>query len=321
MKLDAPKRRIVHDVIDLIPSSSDVDKDAANHVVEIPISWIQPYHNHLFRLYEGDRLNDMVESIKKNGVLNPVIVLRLDENHYEMLAGHNRMNASKLAGLTTIPAIVKENLSEEEGWLYVVETNLLQRGFSEMQISERAAVIAAHYGQISNQGKRNDIERELLILEGRESEAKDLVQNSRKALADEYSLSPSTVARLLRINQLIPEFKSKLDKNKLQLVVSVEISYLTHEEQRWLDDFLHAYNVKLDRSSANMLHQKSKSGTLTEENMRMLLLGLDREKDKKKMYQSTKIPKTVYRKYFTGKQEHEISEVITKALEQYFANK
>ena len=89
MKLDAPKRRIVHDVIDLIPSSSDVDKDAANHVVEIPISWIQPYHNHLFRLYEGDRLNDMVESIKKNGVLTPVIVLRLDENHYEMLFVHD----------------------------------------------------------------------------------------------------------------------------------------------------------------------------------------------------------------------------------------
>ncbi len=318
MKLDNTRRRIVRDAIDLIPTGQDVGME--NAIVDIPISKIKPYHNHLFQLYEGDRLADMVESIRKNGVMTPVIVLRLDEDHYEMLAGHNRMNASQIAGLETIPAIIKDNLTEDESWLYVVETNLLQRGFSEMRLTERAAVIAAHYGQITNQGKRNDIERELLFLEGKQPDNGELVQNSRKALADEYSLSSSTIARLLRINQLIPEFKTRLDDNKLALVVAVEISYLTPEEQHWLDNFLKAYSVKLDHNASIMLHQKSKSRSLTEENMRMMLLSLDHEKDKKKLYQSTKIPKTVYRKYFSGKKEQEISEVITKALELYYAS-
>lgn len=299
--------------------SYDVVHESGNVIVDLPISQIVPYHNHLFHLYEGDRLEDMVESIRKNGVMSPTIVRKIADQQYEMLAGHNRMNASRLAGLTTVPAIIKEGLTEDEAWLYVVETNLLQRGFSEMRLSERAAVIAAHYGRICSQGKRNDIQQELLRLEGRESEANEVSKSSRKSLADEYGLSSSTIARLLRINQLIPAFKERLDNKKIQQTLCVEISYLTTTEQQWLDRFLQTYSVKPDLQGIQMLHQKSKAASLTEEGLQAMLLGLDREKARKKMYKSMRIPKSVYHQYFENKAEEEVSSIVTKALELYFS--
>lgn len=320
MKKGAPVRPIIRDPIDLIPLSCDVVHSPENTVVDLPISQIIPYHNHLFHLYEGDRLDDMVDSIRQHGVLTPTIVLKITDRQYEMLSGHNRMNASRIAGRQTIPAIIKEGLTEEEAWLYVVETNLLQRGFSEMRLSERAAVIAAHYGRISSQGKRNDIERELLLLEGREAEAGAVRKNSRKSLADEYGLSASTIARLLRLNKLIPAFKERLDNKKIQQTLCVEISYLKDTEQQWLDHFLQAYSIKLDLAGVHMLHEKSRSSSLTEEEMRILLLEFDREKTRKKKYKSMKIPKTVYNQYFASKEEDEISCIITKALELYFSS-
>ena len=318
MKKNMPVRPIIHDPIDLIPTAYDVVHDPENMIVELPISQIVPYHDHLFHLYEGDRLYDMVASIRENGVLNPTIFLKIADRQYEMLAGHNRMNAARLAGKETVPAIIKEGLTEEEAWLYVVETNLLQRGFSEMKLSERAAVIAAHYGRISNQGKRNDIEQELLKLEGRETEVKTLNKSSRKSLAEEYGLSPSTIARLLRINQLIPAFKERLDNRKIQQTLCVEISYLNTTEQQWLDRFLRTYSIKPDITGIRMLHQKSKTSSLTEEELQSMLLSLDREKSRKKTYKSMKIPKTIYHRYFESKAEDEVCAIVTKALELYF---
>ena len=97
-----------------------------------------------------------VESIREHGVLIPVIVLKT-EDAYEMLSGHNIANAAKLAGLTEIPAIVKVGLSEAEAYVYVIETNLMQRPFAELMPSEKAAVMAAHYDKVCCQEKRNDI--------------------------------------------------------------------------------------------------------------------------------------------------------------------
>ena len=117
----------------------------------------------------GERLNDMVESIREHGILNPVIVLKMDDG-YEMLSGHNRANAAKIAGLFEVPAIIKVGLSESEAYVYVIETNLIQRSFAELFPSEKAAVMAAHYDKVCCQGKRNDIIRELQILSGIEPE-------------------------------------------------------------------------------------------------------------------------------------------------------
>lgn len=104
MKANAPKRKIFNDAVDML---TDTQVTSTNDVKMLPVNEIRAFRNHPFHLYEGDRLNDMVSSIKEHGVLVPVIVLQ-DNDGYEMLAGHNRLNATKLAGFTEIPAIVKK---------------------------------------------------------------------------------------------------------------------------------------------------------------------------------------------------------------------
>ena len=236
MKNNAPRRKLVEDAIDLYTPSIGMPKEG-DVFMEIPIARIKPYHDHPFQLYTGDRLDDMVESIKEHGVIVPVIVQPLDNGCYEMLAGHNRMNAAQIAGLTTISAIVKEGLTPEEAYYYVIETNLIQRGFAELSLTEQAAVLSVHYSQMISQGKRNDIDRELRLLAGQAEEEtvsseNAESQNSRREIAETYSLSSSTVARLLKINDLLPEFKERLDKGKIPFMVSVEISYLSSQEQQ-----------------------------------------------------------------------------------------
>ena len=149
-----------------------------NQVKQIPVDMLVPYHKHNFTLYEGERLDDMVESIRANGVMTPIIVQPLDDK-YEILIGHNRWNASKLAGNDFVPAIIKENLTEEEAEIYVVESNLIQRGFSELKLSEQAQVLALRYESVFSQGKRTDIINELMKLEGKIPEKKEK-HNSRE---------------------------------------------------------------------------------------------------------------------------------------------
>ena len=138
MRSSAGKRKIF-DAVDLLNEDDLVVKN--NGVVQVNISEVKPFRNHPFRLYEGERLTEMVESVKAHGILSPVIVLETNDG-YEMLAGHNRLNAAKIAGLSEIPAIIKTDLSEEEAYVYVIETNVLQRSFSELLPSEKAAVLA-----------------------------------------------------------------------------------------------------------------------------------------------------------------------------------
>ena len=105
MKANAPKRKVFQDALDLLAEDPVKDMPVpVNGIVSIPVEEIHPFHDHPFRLYEGERLEDMVQSIRDHGVLNPVIV-RKAARGYEMLAGHNRTNAAKIAGLKEIPAI------------------------------------------------------------------------------------------------------------------------------------------------------------------------------------------------------------------------
>lgn len=119
------ERRKVFDAVDLLTEDVQVENTESD-IQLMEVDKIRAFHNHPFRMYEGERLNDMVESIQAHGILNPVIVHK-SEDEYEMLSGHNRWNVAKIAGINKIPAIVKEGLSEEEAYIYVIETNLMQR--------------------------------------------------------------------------------------------------------------------------------------------------------------------------------------------------
>lgn len=205
-----------------------------NQIKQIPLDMLVPYHNHQFTLYEGERRDDMVESIRQNGVMTP-IVCRPDKDNsdkYEILIGHNRWNCSRLAGLEFIPGIIKENLTDEEAQTYVEESNLLQRGFNDLKISEQARVIARRYSDMFSQGKRNDILTEIKILNGETSApVGQKSATSRDKVGTEYGLSKNTVARLVRISKLTDSLLHWIDTKQLSVRAGVELSYLDTQSQ------------------------------------------------------------------------------------------
>lgn len=129
----------------------------------LKIEQLVPFENHPFKLYEGERFNEMVESIKQFGVIVPIVV-RKKKLKFQILSGHNRVEACKALGIKEIPAIVKEGLTEEEALLIVTETNTMQRSFTDLPHSERATVIAVRHEAMKKQGIRTDLLREIEIL-------------------------------------------------------------------------------------------------------------------------------------------------------------
>lgn len=313
MKKDSPRRKIA-DAVDFL-----IDDANEHSVPEISIRDIKEFSDHPFHLYEGQRLEDMVESIKANGVLTPVIIRSLGPSQYEMLAGHNRMNAAKMAGLNTIPAIIKENLTDEEAYIYVIETNLMQRSFNDLYPSEKAAVLAVQHDKVSSQGKRTDILKEIKALEnGEVTDIEEVITDSRGRLAKEYGLSGRTVARLLRINKLTDDWKLDVDNEKIGLMTGVEISYITKKLQKHLYKECTDLSKKLSLKDAQELKILHKSGELNETLLTKFLIDKEKKKIQEKAYHNVKVSSMIMNKYFVECSAKEVEETIDKALKQYF---
>lgn len=327
MKANAPRRKIFEDAVDML-NGTEAGETGKASVQEIPIEKIVAFREHPFRLYEGERLSDMVDSIKTHGVLTPVIVRKINDR-YEMLAGHNRTNAAKLAGLETIPAIVKEDISDEEAYVYVIETNLMQRSFTDFLPSEKAVILSVRYDNIKSQGKRNDIIKEIALLQGETSGLIDQKSeettsgllgqkfDGRNAIAEEYGLSSKSVARLLRINSLIPAFKEMVDKDILPLYAAVELSFLSGAAQGWIYDAAERYKFRINMKSAKLFRDVGEDLTpaRVDEISKSISSG---GKPQSKAYQNVRLPKIVYKKYFKGMNDDKVQAIIQVALDKYF---
>lgn len=320
MKANAGKRKIF-DAVDLLTGDAPAqttEKLVENGVQQIQLDAIKAFHDHPFRLYEGDRLQDMVESIREHGVLNPVIVQKTDKG-YEMLSGHNRARAAKMAGLKEIPAVVKEGLTEDEAYVYVIETNIMQRSFSEMFPSEKAAVLVARYEKVISQGKRNDILREIEQLDGEGGTCGHDVHKSRSRdrMGEEYGMTGRNIARYMRIDRLLPGFKGELDSGRMTLVAAVNLSYLPEEEQENVFLLHNKRKMKIDAELAKKLREES--GQLTEEKVGEILDAVEKKRPKGNGSVSLKLPKEICSKYFEGMDAGQMVDVVEKALEAWFA--
>ena len=317
MKANSPKRKIFNDAVDMLTDS--LAAVAEKDVQMIPVDKIRAFRNHPFHLYEGDRLNDMVESIKAHGILVPVIVQQ-DGDGYEMLAGHNRQNAAVLAGLEEIPAIIKKGLSEEEAYVYVIETNVLQRSFAELLPSEKAAVMAEQYDKVCGTMKRKEILKELEALSGKSS--KDTGGHnghrakSRDIVAAEYGFSSRNAARYLRLNYLIQPFKNLIDKNKLALLAAVDVSYLTEEEQTMVWNMMERQGLKLKPKMATELRKQS--GNLTENKIAEIMDALMVKKSSANVGVNLKLPSSICEKYFEGMDSEQMTSIVEQALSAWF---
>ncbi|SHH68029.1 ParB N-terminal domain-containing protein [Desulfosporosinus lacus] len=293
----------------------------------LPFSLMDDFKEHPFRLYEGERKKDMVESIKDKGILQPLILRPKQNDRYEILSGHNRKYCGIEAGLEGSPVIIKKNLSDEDAWIYVIETNLLQRSFSDMLESEKAAVLSLQHSKLFSQGKRNDIIAALKKLENPHDTSENSTSaeirkssNTRNALAEEYGLKPNQIALYLRVHQLIDPLKVRLDHNELPLSVAADLSFLKETEQKSLDKCLELNGFKADMKKTDILRGYSQKGKLNEENIFLILNGELGCPPKKKRAPTFRLKQKVYSQYFTpGQKASEIEEVIEKALEFYFS--
>ena len=194
--------------------------------MEIEISKIHPFKNHPFKVLDDEKMQDLVESVKINGVLTPVL-LRMDENEdYEMVSGHRRMHAAQLAGLTTIPAIVRE-LSDDDAIVAMVDANIQRE---ELLPSEKAFAYKMKLDAMKRQGIRTD----LTCVQNEHKSGK----KSRELLGEQVGISSVQVTRYIRQTELIPELLDLVDNKKLQFTVAVDISYIDKEVQGWIYEYI-----------------------------------------------------------------------------------
>lgn len=222
----AAKREKIHfeTVEELL--GAPVTKDATT---EIRIDQIYPFVNHPFKVVDDDKMSDLVQSIRDNGVIVPVLVRPDDEGTYEMISGHRRMHAAKLAGLTTIPAIIKP-MTNDEATIAMVDANMQRE---EILPSERAFSLKMKMDAMRRQGYRSDLEPD--SDDERQVDEASATQWRRKETAqivgEEAGLGKSQVKKYIRLTELIPELLDMVDNKHLAIALAVEISYFSKEVQ------------------------------------------------------------------------------------------
>ena len=192
--------------------------------MEIEINKIHAFKNHPFKVLDDEKMQDLIESVKLSGVLTPVL-LRVDNNdEYEMISGHRRLHAAKMAGLTTIPAIVRE-LSDDDAVIAMVDANIQRE---ELLPSEKAFAYRMKLEAMKRQGSRTD-----LTLSQNETKLR-----SDEVLSKQVGESRAQVQRYIRLTELIPELLDLVDSKKLKFTVAVDISYIDKEIQEWIYEYI-----------------------------------------------------------------------------------
>lgn len=192
--------------------------------MEIEISRIHSFKDHPFKVLDDGKMQDLVDSVKENGVLTPVLIRPTANDQYEMISGHRRMHAAAIAGLTTIPAIIRE-LSDDEAVIVMVDANIQRE---ELLPSEKAFAFKMKLNAMKRQAGRPT----------KNASQNGTNKRSDELLASEVGISRNQIQRYIRLTELIPEMLELVDKKKLQFTVAVDISYLDREIQKWIYEYI-----------------------------------------------------------------------------------
>ena len=195
---------------------------------EIELGRIHAFPNHPFKVLDDERMDMLVESIRENGILNPVIV-RPDKNgDYEMISGHRRLHAAGIVGLSKIPAIVKE-MSDDEAIIKMVDANIQRE---EILPSERAFSFKMKMEAMSRQGSRVD-----LTCGTEFHKSGDINKKTRETIGDEAGMTGRQVTKYIRLTELIPELLDYVDIKKITIAMAVDLSYLDEQVQKWVYEY------------------------------------------------------------------------------------
>lgn len=271
-------------------------------VQQIPLSEIRPFKNHPFKVTDDELMQQTIDSIMQVGVLNPAIIRPAPEGGYEMVSGHRRLHAADLAGLKTIPAIVR-NLDDDEAVILMVDSNLQRETISPM---ERAQAYKMKLEALKHQGKRVDLTCDQV---GHKLDSKKSIQK----VAEDAGESKTQVQRYIRLTELLPEVQKKVDSKEIAFSPAVELSYLTHDEQKqFLDAMDYSQNTP-SLSQAQRLKKLSREGKCTKEAMRSIM-----SEEMKEEQERITLSSDTLRKYFPRSYTPlQMQQTIIKLLEQW----
>ena len=275
-------------------------------VQQIPLSEIRPFKNHPFKVTDDELMQQTIDSIMQVGVLNPAIIRPAPEGGYEMVAGHRRLHAADLAGLKTIPAIVR-NLDDDEAVILMVDSNLQRETISPM---ERAQAYKMKLEALKHQGKRVDLEgKSTSVQVGQKLPGK----TSRELVGEISPDSAAQIRRYIRLTELLPEVQKKVDSKEIAFSPAVELSYLTRDEQKlFLDAMDYSQNTP-SLSQAQRLKKLSREGKCTKEAMRSIM-----SEEKKEEQERITLSSDTLRKYFPRSYTPlQMQQTIIKLLEQW----
>ena len=284
---------------DIFSTEESRQEQQREQVQQIPIGELFPFKNHPFKVLDDESMQRTVESVEQCGVLSPLIARPRPEGGYEIISGHRRQHAAQLAGLDTLPVIVR-NMDDDAAVLLMVDSNLQRENILP---SERAFAYKMKLEALKNQGARSDLTSTQLVSKLR----------SNEQLGAENNQSRETVRRFIRLTNLIPELLDMVDEKKIAFNPAVELSYLDESQQR---DFLEAMN---DTQNAPSLSQAQRLKRLAQEghfsyDVAFAVMG----EEKKDELDKVVIKNDTLRKYFprsyTPKQ---MEDTIIKLLEQW----
>nr|WP_142411808.1 ParB/RepB/Spo0J family partition protein [Clostridium sp. Marseille-P7770] len=284
-------------------SGSAADAAAKEQRTEMPLSDLHPFEGHPFKVLDDELMEQTVESIKQIGVVSPLIVRPDPEGGFEILSGHRRLHAAQLAGLETVPVIVKE-MDDDAAIIFMVDSNLQRENILP---SERAFSYKMKLEAMKHQGERGDLTSAQV---GPKSWAAQVV-------AEEAGDSKSQVKRFIRLTNLIPEILDMVDEKKIAFNPAVELSYLKPSEQKEFLEAMDYAQASPSLSQAQRLKKLSQEGSCTLDAMCEVMNEI-----KKDELDHVTIKNEVLRKYFpksyTPKQ---MQDTIIRLLEKWQRSK
>lgn len=277
-------------------SRAEAEKE---RVQDIPIAEIDGFPNHPFHVDMDDAMSEMVESVKRFGVLSPAVARQKDDGRYELISGHRRKKACELAGIEKMPVIVR-NMDRDEAIIFMVDSNLQRE---RLLPSEKAFSYKMRLEAMKRQGQRTDLTSSPLGTKLR----------SDTELAQRAGESRNQIQRYIRLTELIPDLLQMVDEGKIAFRPAVELSYLTKEEQASLHEAMESEDCTPSLAQAIKIKKFSQEGRL---NGDVILSILSEEKpNQREVY---RLPKERIDKYFPkGTPSEKIEEIICKALELY----
>ena len=291
------KNIVLKSVDDIFQTEENRADAQRERVQEIPLDQLKPFKNHPFKVRDDQRMLDTVDSIREYGVLVPAIARPDPEGGYELISGHRRKRGCEMAGLQTMPVIIR-NLDDDAAVLVMVDSNIQRE---ELLPSERAFAYKMKLEALKHQGARSDLTSSQL---GTKLRADEL-------LAQQAGESRNQVQRFIRLTELISELLDMVDERKLAFNPAVEVSYLKRDEQRMLLEAMDAEQTTPSLSQAQRLKKFSQEGRLTEEEM-SAIMSEEKKSDMDKVTLRSDTLRRYFPKSYTPKQ---MEQTIIKLLD------